>query len=76
MNRLFGVVRWPMWIVITIKHLMGCTIDAVVAVLFRRFLNKIFVEVNFIRILHFIQESIFRLKNLTETDQVIEDLFH
>ncbi|VDK83484.1 unnamed protein product [Litomosoides sigmodontis] len=69
LNRLFGVVRWPMWIIITIKHLMGCTIDAVVAILFRRFLNKIFVEVNLIRILHFIQESIFRLRSPTETDQ-------
>ncbi|CAG9529793.1 unnamed protein product [Cercopithifilaria johnstoni] len=69
LNRLFGVVRWPIWIIITIRHLMGGTIDAVAAVLFRRFLNKIFVEVNCIRLLHFIQQSIFGLKNATETDQ-------
>lgn len=71
LNRLFGVVRWPIWIIITIRHLMGGTIDAVTAVLFRRFLNKIFVEVNCIRILRFIQESIVGLNNPVESDQVL-----
>uniref|UniRef100_A0A0R3RY84 Sorting nexin-14 n=1 Tax=Elaeophora elaphi TaxID=1147741 RepID=A0A0R3RY84_9BILA len=69
LNRLFGVVRWPIWIIIAIRHLMGGTVDAVAAVLFRRFLKRLFVEVNCIRILRFIQESIFGLKNSAETDQ-------
>ncbi|VDN87841.1 unnamed protein product [Brugia pahangi] len=72
LNRLFGVIRWPMWIIITIRHLMGDTIDAVAAVVFRRFLNRIFVDVNCMRMLRFIQESIFGCNNSTKTDQVIE----
>lgn len=69
LNRLFGVIRWPMWIIITIRHLMGDTIDAVAAVVFRRFLNRIFVDVNCMRMLRFIQESIFGCNNSTKTDQ-------
>lgn len=73
LNRLFGVIRWPIWIIITIRHLMGGTIDAIAAALFRRFLNRIFVEVNCIRILRFIQGSIFGLNSSAETDQVTEN---
>ncbi|EJD74331.1 PXA domain-containing protein [Loa loa] len=69
LNRLFGVVRWPIWIIITIRHLMGSTIDAVAAVLFRRFLSRMFVDINCIRILRFIQESVFGFNSSTETDQ-------
>ncbi|VDO57144.1 unnamed protein product [Brugia timori] len=58
-----------MWIIITIRHLMGDTIDAVAAVVFRRFLNRIFVDVNCMRMLRFIQESIFGCNNSTKTDQ-------
>ncbi|KAM3718194.1 Sorting nexin-14 [Dirofilaria immitis] len=69
LNRLFGVVRWPLWIIVIIRHLMGNTIDAVAAVLFRRFLNKIFVEFNCIRMLRFIQDSIFGINNPSKSDQ-------
>uniref|UniRef100_A0A8R1TIR1 Sorting nexin-14 n=1 Tax=Onchocerca volvulus TaxID=6282 RepID=A0A8R1TIR1_ONCVO len=69
LNRLFDVVRWPLWIIIIIRQIMGSTIDAVAAVLFRRFLNGIFVEINCVRMLRFIQDSIFGPNSPAKSDE-------
>ncbi|VDN03917.1 unnamed protein product [Thelazia callipaeda] len=69
LNRLFGVVQWPLWIIISIRHLMKDTIDAVVATFFRRFLNSLFIEANCIHILQFIQDSLFGVGCSATTDQ-------
>lgn len=69
-NRLFNVACWLLWPLVFIRHLMGGTIDAMAAVHFRRFLNDVLVEANCIRILRFIQDSIFSVDSLATTDQV------
>uniref|UniRef100_A0A183EBV2 Nexin_C domain-containing protein n=1 Tax=Gongylonema pulchrum TaxID=637853 RepID=A0A183EBV2_9BILA len=67
--RLFDAARWLLWLLLFARRLMGATIDAVAAALFRRYLSGVLVEANCVRMVRFIQDSIFSAESPATTDQ-------